>query len=441
MTDTIINTENTENTEIAGKKHSVLSPSSSKVWLNCTPSAAMAEMLPEKESAYSTEGTIAHALAEYKVRKALFNDENTIADPYIEYGNAITEEMEKCTDMYLDYVLKKVNSFEDDGFMAEVFTEIPLDLTFCIPDGKGTADLVIIADNVISVIDFKYGAFTKVPGEENTQMMIYALGADKYFTEQDGYGPFETVSMSIFQPRMDNVTSFEMSMAELKNWEKEVLIPKAELAIKGAGELVKGDHCEICKAKYFCKFYRNDTYKNLEKIKTMRTELEDSIGSSNRKLRSASAVANMMSPEDLAAVITLSKGIDTWVEAVRARALELALDGEKIPGYKLIEKRGNDIVTEEAAKMFESFGYDPFKPATFKSKTAMKEEMKKNQNEKLFVTEILPLIMPGPLSPALVSNESNGEEKSAEYFKLKAEAEAENNTDTVIIDERDKTAV
>ena len=412
------------------RKHSVLSPSSSKVWLTCTPSAAMCEQFPDKESVYSTEGTLAHALAEYKVRKNVLGD-NTAVDPHIEHDGEITEEMEKCTDMYLNYVAKTVKSFEEEGFAAEVFTEKTLDLSFCIPEGKGTADLVIIADNVITVIDFKYGAFTKVPGEENTQMMIYALGAEKLFT-QDGYGPFETVSMTIFQPRMDNVNSFKMSLADLKKWETETLIPKAEAAIKGAGDLVKGDHCELCKARNFCKLYRAESIKNMETIKIMKNELENTMVNTSKKERTAAAIANLLSLEDIAKILVLSEGLETWSRAVKDRALAEALDGKIIPGFKLIEKAGNDVVTDAAATKFADYGYDPYKPAAYKSKTAMKEEMKADQNEKIFVTEIVPLMEKGPATPALVACDKNGTERSAEYFKKKAEAE--NGNGTLVID-------
>ena len=189
--------------------HALLSPSSSNIWLNCAPSALMMSLMPEEETLFTEEGTLAHALAEYKIRKFILGDD-TIVDPRIEKKDSVTDEMEKCTNMYTEYALKIVNDYEKDGFFPEILTETTLDLSSFIPDGSGTADLIIIAGNTIRVIDFKYGAFKAVNATRNSQMMIYALGVLERCKE---YGDFENVVMTIFQPRMENISSFIMGKA------------------------------------------------------------------------------------------------------------------------------------------------------------------------------------------------------------------------------------
>lgn len=414
---------NAKTTVTEEKQHSILSPSSSKIWLACTPSALMSTLMPEEDTFFTHEGTTAHELAEYKVRKYVIGDDS-VADPRLDaaFADEVNEEMEGFTDSYADYAARTVEAFEDEGYVADVFTEITLDLTSFVPDGKGTADLVIIAGDTIKIIDFKYGAFRKVDGERNSQMMIYALGAAEKFKE---YGPFNKVSMTVFQPRMDNVVSDEIEMDELLQWRDSVVIPQAKKAIEGDGELVMGDHCEFCRARLLCKKYREKTIKNMEVINNLMEEVKETLSPAEQKSRSISKImANLLSPEQMGYVMSLGEGVANWVDNVRGVALKTALDGEKIPGYKLVEVDGKDVVTEEAARKIIELGKDPYKPADYKSKSALSEEL----GAKIFTLEVLPLMGKGPSKPALVKEEKKGVERTAEYFKKKEEAENEGET-------------
>lgn len=422
---------NTKVTVTEEKQHSVLSPSSSKIWLTCTPSALMATLMPEEDTFFTHEGTTAHELAEYKVRKYVIGDEN-VADPRTnpEFMNEVNEEMEKHTDSYAEYAARTVEAFESDGYFADVFTEIPLDLTSFVPEGKGTADMVIIAGDTIKIIDFKYGAFRKVEGERNSQMMIYALGAAEKFKE---FGPFSKVSMTIFQPRMDNIVSDEISMSELIEWRDNVVIPQAAKAIEGDGELVSGKHCEFCRARLLCKEYRKKTIENMEAIYDLMNEIKNTLSEKDKKSKSISKImANLLSPEQMGYVMNLGDGIDSWVKNIKECALKTALDGKKIPGYKLVEAEGKDVMTEDAAKKVKELGFDPFKPAEYKSKSALSEEI----NAKTFTLEVLPLMGKSPSKPALVKEDKKGVERTADFFKKKEEAEneAENTGETVYVE-------
>lgn len=418
---------NTKITVTEEKQHSILSPSSSKIWLACTPSALMSTLMPEEDTFFTHEGTTAHELAEYKVRKYVIGDDS-VADPRLDaaFADEVDEEMESYTDSYADYAARTVESFEDEGYVADVFTEITLDLSSFVPEGKGTADLVIIAGDTIKIIDFKYGAFRKVDGERNSQMMIYALGAAEEFKD---YGPFNKVSMTIFQPRMDNVVSDEIEMDELVQWRDSVVIPQAEKAIKGDGELVMGDHCEFCRAKLLCKKYREKTIKNMEAINTLMEEIKESLSPAEQKSRSLSKImANLLSPEQMGYVMSLGEGVANWVDNVRGAALKSALEGEKIPGYKLVEAEGKDIVTDAAAEKVAELGKDPYKPREYKSKSALSDEL----GAKIFTLDVLPLMGKAPSKPALVKEEKKGVERTAEYFKKKEEAE--NTGETVYVE-------
>lgn len=380
--------------------HALLSPSSSAIWLNCAPSALMMSMMPEEETVFTEEGTLAHALAEYKVRKFILGDD-TAVDPRIEKKDSITNEMEKCTNMYSDYALKIVNDYEKDGLFPEILTEITLDLSSFIPDGSGTADLIIIAGNTIRVIDFKYGAFHAVNAQRNSQMMIYALGVLERCKE---YGDFENIVMTIFQPRMENISSFILQKEELEAWKKNVLEPCAIRASNGDGDLVTGSHCDFCRARLICKAQREKFMKNLEELKTMATE----IGSLKEAVKK-----NMLSPDEIGKALSLGEGLPYWLDQLAKYALTVALDGTKIPGYKLIEKQGFAQIGEDAAAVIEKLGFNPYAEPKLKSKAMLEKEM----GADVFKNEISKYLVAGEKKPALVANDKKGEEKSPEYFK------------------------
>ena len=423
------------------RTHSILSPSSSSIWLNCTPSALMSELMPEVESEYTDEGTNAHKLAEFKVQ-SLVAGNSEAEDPRAdsEFADKVSSEMETCTDSYAQCISQFVGIAEEDGYAADVHTEIRLDLSFCIPEGTGTADCVIIAGDTLRIVDFKYGAFHKVDGRRNTQMMIYALGAANHFRE---YGPFAKVMMTVFQPRMDNVFTDTISMRELENWKNTVLVPKARLAIAGEGELAKGSHCDFCRAKLLCRLYRSEMVENIKKVRNMYDITLNSLSREEARLKKddkLAAMANMLSVDEIADALIIGEGMSDWLKNIREHAKTMALAGTKIPGFKLIEKAGSDILTDDAAAVVKSYGIDPHKPEEYKSKTALLADFKKLEGVNgpaVFNDEVFPLMDKTPATPSLVKEDAKGEEKTAEYFaqkaaEAKAAEEAQATADTII---------
>lgn len=219
-----------------------------------------------------------------------------------------------------------------------VLVEQKLDFSKYVPDSFGTADCVIVADNTLTVIDLKYGVGILVDAEQNTQMMLYALGALIMF---DGIYDIETVTMTIFQPRRDNVSTFSMRKSELIDWAESVLKPKAELAYKGEGVFKAGNHCQFCKVKATC---RKRAEYNLE-LSRYDFETPDSL-------------------EDDEIEIILSKADEfiSWLGDVKEYALNQALQGKQWKDYKLVEGRSNRKYKNEsaAAKIVEDAGFDPY---------------------------------------------------------------------------------
>lgn len=208
-------------------RHAVLSASSSHRWLHCNPSARLELEFEDRETEAAAEGTAAHALAEHKLRKAL---KMRSTRPVSKYDS---DEMEMYTDGYLEFVLEAIEEARQDCPDPKVLIEQRLDFSCYVPDGFGTGDCLIVADKLLHIIDLKYGQGVLVNAEENPQMMLYALGALRIF---DCLYDIETVSMTIYQPRRENVSTWVISVAELRDWAEKTLKPKAELAFKGEGE-------------------------------------------------------------------------------------------------------------------------------------------------------------------------------------------------------------
>ena len=314
--------------------HAVLSPSSSARWLACTPSARLCAEKEDKTSEYAIQGTYAHALAEYKLKKSLGQPTE---DP-TENLTYFDKEMDDCTDSYQHYVIEKLTEIKHICKDPVVLVEQKLDFSKYVPDSFGTADCVIVADDTLTVIDLKYGVGILVDAEQNTQMMLYALGALIMF---DSIYDIETVTMTVFQPRRDNVSTFSMRKFELIDWAENVLKPKAELAYKGEGEFNAGSHCQFCKVKATC---RKRAEYNLELAK-YDFEMPDSL-------------------EDDEIEIILSKADEfiSWLGDVKEYALNQALQGKQWKDYKLVEGRSNRKYKNEsaAAKIVEAAGFDPY---------------------------------------------------------------------------------
>lgn len=305
---------------MAPKTHAVLSASSSHRWLNCTPSARLELEFEDQESAAAAEGTAAHALCEHKLRKAL---KMRSRKPVSKFDS---DEMDAYTDGYVQFVMEQLAEARQFCADPQVLIEQKLDFSCCVPDGFGTGDCLIVADKLLHVIDFKYGQGVLVDAYQNPQMMLYALGALRIF---DCLYDIEEVAMSIYQPRRENVSTWTISVAELKDWAENTLKPKAELAYKGEGDYRPGAWCQFCKAAVRCRA-RAEAKLELAKYEFAQpplltdAEIEDILG----KL------------EDLT----------HWANEIMAYAQDAAVNhGKEWRGFKLVESRTNRKYTDEDA--------------------------------------------------------------------------------------------
>ena len=112
--------------------HAILSASSSNRWIHCPPSVKLSQKYEDEVSPYALEGTSAHALAEYKLKKLLDLD---IKNP-TEDLDFYDEEMEELTEGYASYVTEIVSKYQNPA----VFVEERLDLSEYVKESFGTAD-------------------------------------------------------------------------------------------------------------------------------------------------------------------------------------------------------------------------------------------------------------------------------------------------------------
>lgn len=335
--------------------HALLSASSSKQWLHCPPSVRLQENFPNESSVYAAEGTYAHEVCEYKVRKYL---KERVKRPQSEEYD--TEEIEQITDVYAEFVITIIEEMKENGCEPLAFVEERVDYSHIAPSGFGTADMLIIGKDeqgrgILHVCDFKTGAGVFVDADHNSQMMLYAIGA------LAAYGflyDIEIVRMSIIQPRLDNISTFECSRQELEDW-GESIKPIAKLAYEGKGEQHPGDWCRFCRAKPVCKACADEAlalcredFLDLD-AGAFDDTAEESDMTAPYEADTQTAVfkqPGLIPISELAEILPTLNRISSWIEAVFAFVSSEAINhGVPIPGYKVVEGRSKRVFTDTKA--------------------------------------------------------------------------------------------
>ena len=334
-------------------QHTLLSPSAAHRWINCAAAPRLEARVEDSGSPYAAEGTLAHAYCAKKLKEFLdLPTEDEVAEIKSLYDEYHSGEMDEYTDTYKVIVLEKFSCARAKTADAQLLVETRLDFGEYVPEAFGTADAIIIADGVMEVIDFKYGKGVHVEAKENPQMMIYALGAfDKFSFDYR----IERVRMTIVQPRIDNLSEWEISINDLLHWANNVLTPAAKKAYAENGEQVPGKWCQFCKVKSSCKALAKKCIAVVQQNNDPR----------------------LLKPEELAKeVLPELATVKTWLTGVEDYALEQALAGVKLPGWKVVEGRSNRKIT------------DPDGIATTLSKEGYKEEQIYKPTELVSLTEL-----------------------------------------------------
>ena len=351
--------------------HAVLSASGSHRWLNCTPSARLELEFENTGSEAAREGTAAHALCEHKLKRALHMRSRR---PVSDYDS---DEMEECTDAYAEFVMEQYEAAKQVCKDPVILIEQRLDFSCYVPNGFGTGDCLIISDDRLHIIDFKYGMGILVDAEDNPQMKLYALGALAVY---DALYDIREVSMTIFQPRRENVSTWIVPVEDLKAWAENELKPKAKMAYDGEGEYLPGEWCTFCRAAVRCRARAE------EKLKLAQTEFR---------------VPPLLTDTEIEGILAVLPDLTKWANEITAYALDAALNrGKEWNGFKVVEGRSarkyrNEADVAEAAK---EAGYKDIYRQSLIPLTEMQRLMGKDKFEEILGG----LITKAPGRPTLV---------------------------------------
>ena len=354
-------------------RHAVLSASGSHRWLNCTPSARSELEFEGRESEAASEGTAAHALAEHKLRRAL---KLRSARPVSKYDS---DEMELCTDLYVEFILQSLEEAKEHCSDPIVLIEQHLDFSCYVPDGFGTGDCIIIGDGKLHIIDLKFGKGILVEAQNNPQMMLYAIGALEIF---DSLYDITEVSMTIHQPRRENISTWTIPVDELKDWAEEELKPKAILAYNGEGTYSPGEWCTFCRAAVKCRARAE------EKIQLARFEFKQ---------------PPLLTDAEIEDILTSLEDITKWANEILAYATDAAINhGKEWRGYKVVLGRANRKYSDEeaVAEAAKKAGYRDI----FKQSLITITEMEKLMGKDTFQEVLGGLVYKPPGKPTLVPN-------------------------------------
>lgn len=314
------------------RAHALLSASSAERWIYCPPSARLQEQFPEETSEYAEEGTLAHAICELKLRR-IFLEPGMTDKTFNTRLNKLKKqelykpEMLRFTDEYVDYIKEIAYSYPVSPSIA---VEKRVDYSHIAPEGFGTADCIIIYGDELHVIDFKYGQGVPVRAEGNPQLALYALGAMAAYSMIYG---IQKVILHVIQPRLKQFSRWDTTAWELNAWGKWVK-ERADLAWKGEGDFCQGGWCRFCKAAAVCR-HRANINLSLENPTVDESGAEASY-----------PLPPLISDEEVGQILGKAQHLADWVKKLEKYALNALVKGGSIPGWKIVEGRGNRVIAD-----------------------------------------------------------------------------------------------
>lgn len=372
------------------REHALLSPSSSSRWLNCTPSARLAENAENKSSVYAEEGTLFHEICEYCLAQwdagvwepDPFGEElPELKDDHLMHP-LFKQEMFKHARNYCDFVMNENYNLEKSDGACKLLLEEKVDISEYAPECFGSVDCQLVGRDTLEVIDLKYGEGVKVYAERNTQMMLYALGALK------GNPSIKTTRLVIAQVRLNHFDVWEISANDLLQWADKVLKPTAKKAFAGKGEQKIGDWCGFCPVKAQCRKQYEAVVNDFDKYEYPELLTEDEIC-------------------DLIEKIDKYKG---WLESVNKFVYDEALRGRKWKGYKLVSGRSSRVITDEEAIRQDLLSKKYLEDEIFNIKLKGIGDLEKLVGKKQFSALYGQYVKSKPGNPKLVPDTAPGDE-------------------------------
>lgn len=381
----------------AERDHAILSPSSAKRWINCTPSALLAEEAGSKSSVYSEEGTLAHEIAEYALTKYLEGKYDPIIDDAVPLKDEHLENPLFGVDManyireYCEFVIGEGYEMQKQDGSNKMYLERRVNITDFALGSFGSVDVILVSDRTIHIIDLKYGAGVKVYANMNEQMMMYALGALKSLGALKAAvsDRITKIRMTIAQVRLDHYDTFEMSKEDLLSWAEKVLKPAAKAAIQGKGKQVIGSWCGFCPVKAQCRAQRDAILADFE-------EKPEPL---------------LLSDEEIVDLIGKIDTYKSWIESVNKYVYDRAIQGHKWNGYKLVAGRTSRVIKDEA-KIRQALLNEYLEDEVLNIKLKGIGDLEKLVGKKVFSARFGDAIESRPGAPKLVPESAKGVEYS-----------------------------
>lgn len=336
--------------------HARFSPSSAHRRIECPPSLVLEEQFDDEESIYAAEGSAGHELGEHLIKKYLKLRSRRPTSEW--YKDELIEAVKSYVSFVSDEIEEAKKAYRNPIFMVEH----RVDASEFVDDCFGTADMVIISDKLVHIIDLKLGKGVEVSAEENPQLMIYGLGV---LSMAELLFDIEMVKLTIFQPRLYSISSWEVTPEKLKAWGEETLKPRGAMALMGEGEFSAGSWCRFCKARKQCR-KRAESYLDLARMEFKEPAL--------------------LSDEEIAKVLKVADQLSKWAIDVYAYAQDEAIrSGKKFDGFKLVEGRSNRkyCSEEEVETAAKKAGYEDIYKKTLISITEMERLMGKKEFKKI----------------------------------------------------------
>lgn len=316
------------------EKHARFSPSAAERYIRCPPSLILGEEAGPEDtgSDYTKEGTDAHSLCEFLLKKELGLP---VEEPKLSY---YTKEMQECAEGYRDTVMELYGDLKKTCPDPFISIEQRVSIEEYVEGAFGTTDALLIGKDELVIVDFKYGKGVEVSAEENAQLKCYALGA---YTAFSSLYDISRITLVIYQPRINNFSRWSLSSSSLLSWAENTLKPAGEMALHGEGDYASGPWCRFCKAKTVC-----------------RKRAEENLALARYDF----ARPDTLEDDEVNVILSKLDDLVSWAGDVKEYALQRALSGYAWEDWKVVAGKSNRRYTDEGAvaEALTAIGIDPY---------------------------------------------------------------------------------